>query len=140
MPFVLDSHVSLAWVLLEKSNPTLEPLLEGLTTEMVKDIRRVILIQYVSATDAKQNLAAIIDVAQREPVVIRPDGKNSLGLIGAVVASGLTADRVAQTIAEKYKAVKENPSVSVAHHETVPGLLFVTSLKNMGKFLASSLS
>ena len=37
MPFVLDSHVSLAWVLLKKSNPTLAPLLEGLTTEMVKD-------------------------------------------------------------------------------------------------------
>jgi len=79
-------------------------------------------------------------VAQLEPVVIRPDGKISLGLIVDVVASWLTADRVAQTFAEKYKAVQENPSVSVAHHETVPGLLFVTSLKNMGKFLASSLS
>jgi protein involved in polysaccharide export with SLBB domain len=78
-------------------------------------------------------------VAQLEPVVIRLDGKISLGLIGDVVASGLTDDRVAQTIAEKYKAVKENPSVCVAHHGTVPGLLFVTSLKNMGKFLPSSL-
>jgi protein involved in polysaccharide export with SLBB domain len=78
-------------------------------------------------------------VAQLEPVVIRPDGKISLGLIVDVVASGLTADRVAQTIAEKYKAVKENPSLSVAHHETEPGFLFVKSLKNLGKFLALSL-
>ena len=46
-------------------------------------------------------------------VVIRPDGKISLALIGDVVASGLTADQLAQKILEKYKAFKENPSVSV---------------------------
>jgi len=46
-------------------------------------------------------------------VVIRPDGKISLALIGDVMASGLTADQLARNIAEKYKAVKENPSVSV---------------------------
>ena len=57
-----------------------------------------------------------------------------------MVASGLKVDQVAQTIAEKYKAVKENLSVSVAHHEIVPGFPLVTSLKHMGKFLASSSS
>ncbi len=41
MPFVLDSPLSLAWVLLDKSNPTLDPLLEGLTTEMLKDKGRL---------------------------------------------------------------------------------------------------
>ena len=46
-------------------------------------------------------------------VVIRPDGKISLALIGDVVASGLTADQLAKAIADKYKALKENPSVSV---------------------------
>ena len=46
-------------------------------------------------------------------VVIRPDGKISLALIGDVVASGLTADQLAKKIVEKYKAFKENPSVSV---------------------------
>jgi polysaccharide export outer membrane protein len=46
-------------------------------------------------------------------VVIRPDGKISLALIGDVVASGLTADQLAEKIVEKYKAFKENPSVSV---------------------------
>ena len=46
-------------------------------------------------------------------VVIRPDGKISLALIGDVVASGLTADQLAEKIFEKYKAFKENPSVSV---------------------------
>ena len=46
-------------------------------------------------------------------VVIRPDGKISLALIGDVDASGLTADQLAQTIVDKYKAVKANPAVSV---------------------------
>ena len=46
-------------------------------------------------------------------VVIRPDGKISLPLIGDVPANGLTADQLAEDIAERYKAFKENPSVSV---------------------------
>lgn len=46
-------------------------------------------------------------------VVIRPDGKISLALIGDVVASGLSADQLAKNIAKKYKAVMESPSVSV---------------------------
>ena len=45
--------------------------------------------------------------------VIRPDGKISLPLIGDVSANGLTADQLAKNIAERYKAYKENPSVSV---------------------------
>ena len=45
--------------------------------------------------------------------VIRPDGKISLPLIGDVSANGLTADQLAKDIAERYKAYKENPSVSV---------------------------
>jgi len=45
--------------------------------------------------------------------VIRPDGKISLPLVGDVPASGLTADQLASDIAERLKAYKENPSVSV---------------------------
>lgn len=46
-------------------------------------------------------------------VVIRPDGKISLPLIGDVLASGFTADQLGSDIAERFKAYKENPSVSV---------------------------
>ena len=35
MPFVLDSSVALAWALPDESNPILDPLLKGLTTERV---------------------------------------------------------------------------------------------------------
>ena len=46
-------------------------------------------------------------------VVIRPDGKISLPIIGDVPASGMTADQLAKDIAQRLKAYKENPSVSV---------------------------
>lgn len=45
--------------------------------------------------------------------VIRPDGRISLPLIGDVLASGFTADQLASDIAERFKAYKEHPSVSV---------------------------
>ena len=50
----------------------------------------------------------------RNDIVIRPDGKVSLPLIGDVTAEGLTADQLAKNITEKYKAYKENPAVSVS--------------------------
>ncbi len=46
-------------------------------------------------------------------VVIRPDGKVSLPLIGDVPSSGMTAEQLARDIVERFKAYKENPSVSV---------------------------
>lgn len=46
-------------------------------------------------------------------VVIRPDGKVSLPLIGDVPSSGMTADQLSSDIVERFKAYKENPSVSV---------------------------
>ncbi len=46
-------------------------------------------------------------------IVIRPDGKVSLPLIGDLPAAGLTADQLAEEIEERYKAFKENPAVSV---------------------------
>ena len=49
----------------------------------------------------------------RSGVVVRPDGRISLPLVGDVPASGFTADQLAKNIAEKYKAYKDNPVVSV---------------------------
>ncbi len=46
-------------------------------------------------------------------VIIRPDGKISLPLIGDVPVQGLTADQIAKNLTERFKAYKENPSVSI---------------------------
>ena len=50
----------------------------------------------------------------RADIVIRPDGKISLPLIGDVSADGLTAEELAKQITERYKEYKENPAVSVS--------------------------
>lgn len=50
----------------------------------------------------------------REDVVIRPDGKVSLPLIGDAKAAGLTAEELAKQLTERYKEYKENPAVSVS--------------------------
>jgi len=50
----------------------------------------------------------------REDIVIRPDGKISLPLIGDIQANGLTAEELAKRITERYKEYKENPAVSVS--------------------------
>jgi polysaccharide export outer membrane protein len=63
-------------------------------------------------------------------VVIRPDGKISLPIIGDVPASGLTADQLAKEIAQRRKAYKENPSVSVNVVEVNSYYVFVVGEVN----------
>ncbi len=63
-------------------------------------------------------------------VVIRPDGKVSLPLIGDVPAAGLTADQLAKEISERYKAFKENPAVSVNVVEVNSYYVFVVGEVN----------
>lgn len=46
-------------------------------------------------------------------VMVRPDGKISLPLVGDVMAVGLTADQLAKEIATRLKDFKESPNVSV---------------------------
>lgn len=53
----------------------------------------------------------------RKEVVVRPDGKISMPLIGELVASGLDANQLANLIAERLKEFKERPSVSVSVKE-----------------------
>lgn len=53
----------------------------------------------------------------RQGIVIRPDGKITMPLIGEVVGSGKTADQLAAQISDRLKEFKENPSVSVSVKE-----------------------
>ena len=56
------------------------------------------------------------ELTQKE-VVVRPDGKIGVPLIGDVEASGRTADELANHIAGLLKKYKDNPSVSVKVRE-----------------------
>ena len=72
-------------------------------------------------------------------VIIRPDGKISLPLIGDVPAAGLTADQLAEDITERYKEFKENPAVSVNVLEVNSYYIFVVGeVNNPGKLQLKS--
>lgn len=58
-------------------------------------------------------------------VVVRPDGKISLPLIGDVQASGLSASQVAAKIAARLTEFKENPNVSVSVKEVNSYFIYV---------------
>lgn len=58
-------------------------------------------------------------------VVVRPDGKISLPLIGDVQASGLNASQVAVKIAARLAEFKENPNVSVSLKEVNSYFIYV---------------
>lgn len=58
-------------------------------------------------------------------VVVRPDGKISLPLIGDIQASGLNASQVAAKIAARLTEFKENPNVSVSLKEVNSYFIYV---------------
>ena len=58
-------------------------------------------------------------------VVVRPDGKVSLPLIGDVQASGLSSAQVAAKIAARLTEFKENPNVSVSIKEVNSYFIYV---------------
>ena len=53
-------------------------------------------MRYVSATDAKQKLAALLDAAQREPVVIRRQKRDIAVILSAHEYDRLRAFNVAE--------------------------------------------
>jgi len=71
----------------------------------------------------------------RPTVVVRPDGKISLPLVGDVQASGLTASQVAAKIAAKLTEFKENPNVSVSLKEVNSYFIYVLGeVQKPGKY------
>ena len=53
-------------------------------------------MRYVSATDAKQRFAALLDAAQREPVVIRRQKRDVAVLLSAAEYERLSTDNAGE--------------------------------------------
>jgi polysaccharide export outer membrane protein len=70
------------------------------------------------------------DLSQKA-VVVRPDGKISMPLIGEVNAGGLTANELASQIALRLKEFKERPAVTVSVKEV--NSYYVYILGEVGK-------
>jgi polysaccharide export outer membrane protein len=57
------------------------------------------------------------DDLTQKGMVVRPDGKISMPLIGEVMAGGLTSNQLASQIASRLKEFKERPTVTVSVKE-----------------------
>jgi polysaccharide biosynthesis/export protein len=79
------------------------------------------------------------DDLSQKAVVVRPDGKISMPLIGEVVAGGLTADQLASQIASRLKEFKERPAVTVSVKEVNSYYVYVLGEVNKpGKYQLKS--
>ena len=78
------------------------------------------------------------DLSQKV-VVVRPDGKISMPLIGEVMASGRTANQLASQIAGRLKEYKENPTVTVSVKEVNSYYVYVLGeITKPGKYQLKS--
>lgn len=71
------------------------------------------------------------DDLSQKAVVVRPDGKISMPLIGEMTAGGLTSNQLADQIASRLKAFKEHPTVTVSVKEVNSYYVYV--LGEVGK-------
>ena len=78
------------------------------------------------------------DLSQKG-VVIRPDGKISMPLIGEILASGRTANQLASQIAARLKEYKDNPVVTVSVKEVNSYYVYVLGeVSKPGKYQLKS--
>ena len=71
------------------------------------------------------------DDLSQKGVVVRPDGKISMPLIGEVIAGGLSSNQLASQIASRLKEFKERPTVTVSVKEVNSYYVYV--LGEVGK-------
>jgi polysaccharide biosynthesis/export protein len=79
------------------------------------------------------------DDLSQKAVVVRPDGKISMPLIGEVMAGGLTANQLASQIASRLKEFKERPTVTVSVKEVNSYYVYVMGeVSKPGKYQLKS--
>jgi len=77
----------------------------------------------------------------QKSVVVRPDGKISMPLIGEVQADGLTANQLSAQIGARLKDFKDNPVVTVSVREVNSYYIYVLGeVAKPGKFQLKSLT
>ena len=79
------------------------------------------------------------DDLTQKGIVVRPDGKISMPLIGEVMAGGLTSNQLASQIASRLKEFKERPTVTVSVREVNSYYVYVLGeVKQPGKYQLKS--
>jgi prevent-host-death family protein len=75
-------------------------------------------MRYISATEAKQNFAALLDAAQRGPVVIRRQARAQ-----AVLISVQDYDRLRGIAVAELEAISDRASAKAAERGLTPAVL-----------------
>jgi prevent-host-death family protein len=75
-------------------------------------------MQYITATDAKQNFGALIDSAQREPVVIRRQNRDA-----AVVISPKDYEKLRRVQIEEFQAFCSGVAAEAKANGLTPEML-----------------
>ena len=87
------------------------------TTESVEKSSLIVTTDYTIGPEDVLEITVWRNTDLSKVVVVRPDGRVSLPLIGDVTAVGRTAAQLAEAIASKLKEYKENPQVSIVVKE-----------------------
>jgi len=97
----------------------------GVSDELINEANRSVGKEFILGPEDVLEVNVWRNQDLSRTVVIRPDGKISLPLVGDVQASGLTATELADLIAKRLTEYKENPAVSVSVKEVNSYYIYV---------------
>lgn len=75
-------------------------------------------MQYITATDAKQNFAALIDSAQREPVMVRRQNRDA-----AVVISPQDYEKLRRVQIDEFQSFRKRVATEAKANGLTPEIL-----------------
>jgi prevent-host-death family protein len=75
-------------------------------------------MQYITATDAKQNFAALIDSAQREPIMVRRQNRDA-----AVVISPQDYEKLRRVQIDEFQSFRRRVAAEATANGLTPEIL-----------------
>ena len=104
-------------IVLAETAGTIGVVPPSVTTEAAEKSSLIVTPDYTIGPEDVLEITVWRNADLSKVVVVRPDGRVSLPLIGDVTAVGRTAAQLAEAIASKLKEFKENPQVSIVVKE-----------------------
>ncbi|RMH05975.1 MAG: hypothetical protein D6704_08370 [Nitrospirae bacterium] len=118
------------------SHPALSDEMRSDEMRMVSDQSKLIVTDdYIIGPQDVLEISVWRNPDLSRQVIVRPDGRISLPLIGDVMAVGRTTRELKEAITEKLKAYKENPTVAIVVQQVNSYFFYVQgAVGQQGKF------
>lgn len=114
---IILAFCALSWSCLEVSAQSPRQSQGASIVQGLEKSSLVVTADYIIGPEDVLDVSVWRNTDLSKTVIVRPDGKISLPLVGDVVAVGMTATQLADTISQKLKEYKENPQVSIVVKE-----------------------